>query len=397
MSFARRLAHIKEPKLRFGHGQAMEYPRDGLFLFGPVDQAQRIKQINYGIIGTRSALRRFRLWSKEVTGFIEPPNESPHHVCFPGFAEVFGAVWPNDPVEVIDDIEEWEIDSAARIENRHEAVYKTVDIFVSRLEEARRRLEVPIPLWFVVVPEIVYRLCRPKATVPVADRLPQTVTISEKFARSLATTPTLFPEDARQAEIYDYVLDFRRQLKARLLASQTVTQIIREPVLEPAAFTDGLQRPLLPGALDRANLAWNLCTAAYYKVGGLPWRVLNVRDGVCYVGITYKKTSSDAKGSYACCAAQMFLSDGDGVVFRGAMGPWYNSDLKQFHLSTDEAKNLTEMVIQAYRRDHRGAAPRELFLHAKSEFSEEEWLGFQAGCAKGNYAGRSKDQAGERY
>jgi hypothetical protein len=28
--------HLDEPRLSFGHDQSAEYPKDGLFLFGPV-------------------------------------------------------------------------------------------------------------------------------------------------------------------------------------------------------------------------------------------------------------------------------------------------------------------------------------------------------------------------
>ena len=35
------VSHIAEPKLEFAFGQKVEYPRDGLFLFGPCDAEKR--------------------------------------------------------------------------------------------------------------------------------------------------------------------------------------------------------------------------------------------------------------------------------------------------------------------------------------------------------------------
>lgn len=32
-----RLIHVPEPQLEFRFGQTVDYPRDGLYLFGPVD------------------------------------------------------------------------------------------------------------------------------------------------------------------------------------------------------------------------------------------------------------------------------------------------------------------------------------------------------------------------
>jgi len=85
--------------------------------------------------------------------------------------------------------------------------------------------------------------------------------------------------------------------------------------------------------------------------------------------------SSDSR--HACCAAQMFLSDGEGVVFRGALGPWYHTDTRQFHRDAPNARRLVGMVIEEYKREH-DAPPKELFLHATSTFTDDEWAGFKA-------------------
>jgi len=67
------------------------------------------------------------------------------------------------------------------------------------------------------------------------------------------------------------------------------------------------------------------------------------------------------------------------VVFRGALGPWFQTDTKQFHLNQDAAKNLIEMVVGEYTRLHYGP-PAELFIHAKSAFTDDEWRGFLSAC-----------------
>lgn len=75
----------------------------------------------------------------------------------------------------------------------------------------------------------------------------------------------------------------------------------------------------------------------------------------------------------------MFLSDGEGVVFRGALGPWFHPDTKQFHLDHAAAKKLVDTVLNEYKSRH-GQNPTELFIHAKSSFSDEEWAGFKDAC-----------------
>lgn len=131
---------------------------------------------------------------------------------------------------------------------------------------------------------------------------------------------------------------------------------------------------------DAASIAWKLGTGAFYKAGGKPWQLANVRDGVCYVGLVYKRSDLSTDPRHACCAAQMFLTDGDGVVFRGALGPWFHADSRQFHLDKKAAKNLVQMVTDEYKSQHDNRGPSELFIHATSTFTDEEWNGFSEGA-----------------
>jgi len=378
------LLYFEEPLLEFGFGQKLVYPRDGLFLFGPVGDTKQVSALRYGVIGTCDGVRRFHQWASVVGDFIDVPRRrvgskaiEPHHVPFPGFREAFRAEW-SEPSSVIADLDGREIERALRIANRHEAIRTAVDIFVNRLIGEHNRLENPPALWFVVIPEIVYRLGRPQSTVPKQDRIPGSVRISESRARQLGTEPTLFGVEEQEAEVYQYATHFRRQLKARLLKDRIVTQIVRETTLAPEEFKHD-NGSLVRRVEDPATIAWKLCTATYYKAGGRPWQLADVRPGVCYVGLGYKRSELAKDIRSACCAAQMFLTDGDGVVFRGAIGPWFQRDSRQFHLSRVAARNLIEMVAREYERVHDGP-PHELFLHGRSAFSDEEWAGFRDSC-----------------
>ena len=99
-----------------------------------------------------------------------------------------------------------------------------------------------------------------------------------------------------------------------------------------------------------------------------------MRAGVCYVGLVYKNIPNDPN-DHACCAAQMFLSEGDGVVFRGANGPWKTGDY-EFHLKPDAAKDLIRKVLTTYAELHAGP-PTELFIHGQTSFNDEEWQAFE--------------------
>ncbi len=373
--------------LEFGYGQKMVYPRDGLFLFGPVDNSAKLSATRFGAIGTPEGLRRFRKWSQQMAGYIEIPKPGPRsravepqHIPFPGFAEAFKSEWPVEPVASIEDLDPEEIHRLLHIENRHEAIHSVVDQFVSRLIRENNRLENPPSFWFVVVPEIVYELGRPQSVVPKEDRTAGEVVISQRRAKGLKVQPTLFGADERDAQVYEYAVNFRRQLKARLLKDRIVTQVVRETTLTPDEFRRDNGMPMRR-LEDGATVAWKLGTGAYYKGGGKPWQLANVRSGVCYVGLVYKRSELSSDLKHACCAAQMFLTDGEGVVFRGALGPWFHTDTKQFHLDNAAARNLINMVVEEYRHQHPGP-PAELFIHASSAFTDEEWGGFTEGCGK---------------
>jgi hypothetical protein len=378
------LVHIDEPLLEFRFGQKLVYPRDGLFLYGPVDGGR--PEVHYGAIGTPAGLARLERWTEMVASFLPPPPPrkgarliEPQHVAFPGFSAAFNSVWPVRPRTSLATIDGESLTKALRIANRNEAIKAAVDIYVTPLVAAASRMEAPPTFWFVVIPEEVYELGRPLSKVPVPERVQGTVRITRSEALKLEEQHTLFGIDEAEAEVYKYATHFRRQLKARLLNDKIVTQIVRETTLAPGDFLKSNGQPKRR-IEDPATIAWKLSTGAYYKDGGRPWQLADVRPGVCYVGLAYKRRDPTSDDRFAVCAAQMFLSSGEGVVFRGALGPWYRADSKQYHLDEEAARNLVVMVVKEYRGQHSNQPPAELFLHAKSSFTHEEWRGFKCGA-----------------
>ena len=145
--------------------------------------------------------------------------------------------------------------------------------------------------------------------------------------------------DQSDEDIFDDVPDFHRQVKARLLKLGHTSQLIRETTLAPDQFLNRAGYPLRPAAGCR-----NRCMEYCYRpllqnTGGAALETgAMCRPGVCYIGFVFKLIPNDPK-EHACCAAQMFLNEGDAVVFRGANGPWKTGDY-EFHLKKPEAKRL---------------------------------------------------------
>jgi hypothetical protein len=175
--------------------------------------------------------------------------------------------------------------------------------------------------------------------------------------------------------VYEFELNFHNQLKARLLDTRQVIQVVRESTLTPDEFDEKVRASIQ----DPASVAWNLVTTSFYKAGRPPWRLANIREGVCYVGLAFKRIERASGRDNACCGAQMFLGSGEGVVFRGAVGPWYSESEGNFHLDERQASSLMGMVVAAYKEMH-GRHPSELFIHGTTQFDSDEWAGFRKSC-----------------
>lgn len=64
------LQYIQEPLLQFGHGQDSPHPRDGLFLFGPLDAKENPDTMRIGVVATRTGLASYRRWLCEIKAGI---------------------------------------------------------------------------------------------------------------------------------------------------------------------------------------------------------------------------------------------------------------------------------------------------------------------------------------
>lgn len=368
---------ISEPKLEFGYRQTLEDPRNGLFLFGPIIDNRTPSQIRAGVIGTPRGVAMYRRWVEAANKFIPAASaNSLHQFPFPGFEAAFRSRWPISPITEIA-VSPTEISNTIRLSDRYKAIYDTVSVFERPIRRRLRDDDVQVDVWFVIIPDEVWKLGRPLSRLSSDQAIYSSPGLGPRVARKLFREPSLFQEDMDAAEVYRYELNFHHQLKARLIRTRAVVQVIRESSLNFEQDDDISRRRLQ----DPATLAWNLCTTAFFKAGGRPWKLAHVREGVCYVGLVFKINTVDPSSGNACCGAQLFLNSGDGLVFKGAIGPWYSRETKEFHLPEDEAKKLMTRVIQSYMQEN-GKEPAELFIHGRTRFNDAEWAGFGSAVPK---------------
>jgi len=359
---------IEEPNLAFGYGQKTIDPRDGLILFGPSTRG-KITHASIGVIGTEEGRQRLIRWLQRIQRPIFGTDDKIARPFYPGLESAFSFELSFESIVQIN-VEQTELDTYLRYTDSHQRVHNLVNVFVDKLIRYKREEEEPALVWFVVIPDKIYTYGRPKSAIPKSEDNIK-IGIKNKYSR---TAPSLFPEFAELQEAYKYEINFHSQLKAKLLKDGIVTQIVRESTIAYRDFQiDG--KPIRDLEKFESAIAWSISTSLYYKTGGLPWKLGEIREGVCYVGLVYKKYEKEEKN--ACCAAQMFLDSGDGLVFRGNVGPWYNPDTKEFHLSEESAYQLLDKALKTFLEKN-GKHPDEIFIHAKTYFDKDEWTGFEA-------------------
>lgn len=361
----------------FNYDQATEDPRDGLTLFGPLEKGKPYG-VRFAVVGPPDGIRRFREWLTSIQCPIGDPAEI-GRPYFPGFEAAFGIPWKPQPQFEIG-IDEFELHQRINYEDRHHRVYKAVDLYEEAILNTLNAEESPVDLWFVVVPDEVYRNCRPQSSIPTDARVHSTGQVTKGMITSVKEGQGLLFDSALATDIsnaYDFEVNFHNQLKARLLRRQLVTQIVRESTIAFQQVLNEKGKPLRDLAKVQQDIAWHLSTAAFYKSGGRPWKVSGIRDGVCYIGVVFKHVDLDKDPHMACCAAQMFLDSGDGVVFKGNNGPWYTGRRGEFHVDHDSARDLVRKAIETYKAKHPSKKPpTELFIHARTKFNDDEWRGF---------------------
>lgn len=376
--------HINEPDLEFAFAQRSAHPKDGLFLYGPHGKPKKIRDISVGVVGTPEGIAHFRAWARKLRNVVEvpPPGKGEkadrlHLANFPGLEQAFGITFEPDECSALS-IPLKDIDHATRIINLNEAVERVAKLYIDRVKKHLRNEEQSVDVWILVIPEIVYERCRPQSKRTGLALEKGAFTKKQKTRTNLPLLAAMGGVDHTAEQIFDDVADFHRRIKAEFLKIAP-TQLVRETTLAPEAFLNKAGFPVRR-TQEPATVAWNLATGLYYKTQTRPpWRLATVRPGVCYIGMVYKSLPNDPDG-HACCAAQMFLNEGDGVVFRGANGPWRTGD-KEFHLKKDAAKNLLSLVLKTYVETH-GAPPRELFIHGQTYFNKEEWDAFVSAAPK---------------
>ena len=233
------LVKIEEPKVLFGYNQKLEDPRDGLTIFGPLENLRPYGIIS-GVISTKNGLEKFKKFLTEIEGPIYN-RDNTSRPFFPGFNSVFKMEWSAKKIYHIN-IDESELGKCLYHEDVHSRTYQTVSLFADKIIAAKKDEHVDINLWVVIIPDEVYETCRPQSTLK-KELVITKKTITKTRAKNLLAEPALWDDMNQAAKPFAFEANFHNQLKARLLKYTLPTQIIRESTLSPGDYLNAFGLP----------------------------------------------------------------------------------------------------------------------------------------------------------
>src|SRR5207253_9232887 len=147
----------------FRHDQAMEDPRDGLTLFGPLDESKPYG-IKAGVIGTETGIRCFERWVEWVQRPVFNTTPLLGRPPFPGFETVFRSRWNTKPLLTLT-VTDAEIDEYLYLDEAHQRGYEPLGLLAIRILGAIRGEREKPELGFVLVRAKGGKYCRPTSFV----------------------------------------------------------------------------------------------------------------------------------------------------------------------------------------------------------------------------------------
>jgi hypothetical protein len=383
--------HIPEPQLIFGDGKQEPDPKTGLALHRPYDWnlPGRKSSIRLGVIGTGPMVDAFSRWldrcsrqvlpirqRKEEGEIVEKAMDALAYPPFPGLSAVFDAefiIGQNMTAE----LSAFEIKEVLNLPYFDQRVTRLVNIIAGKTKVLSEGMQAPDVIIVALPTEV-----RKQVTVPKHHRTRPDLRFSLGYA-------------LKQALDEDTALG-QQQLFA--LSPEETTQVValeeqrKEAEAEHGVFHHGLKAAVMPFGIpvqlawqatlegaptveDDATRAWNFWTGVYYKAGGIPWRVVGLDRGTCYVGVAFYRDLSD--GTLRTSMAQAFSDRGEGIVLRSEPFKWdENERSKTPHMPANVASSLMSSVIEAYEGVHDGP-PSRVVVHKWQRYWPEELQGLQ--------------------
>lgn len=342
--------YLEEPLLEFGEDTHI-CPRAGIADFSVYDSKNhpRRDDIYLGAIGTNPNFDLFDTWLKKISRHIPAkPSDKPN--LFPSFIGINkNTGYKKDFVfsdNNIKPILSKEVSKIINIKQPIERIEAAVELYAEKIKFLAQNKTPEVIV--CIIPDDLYDVIHS-----------QRITADEKA------------EDHLESKVET---NFRRMLKAKTMRYSNIPiQLVRENTLKG--------NPNGKGSIqDDATIAWNLCTALYYKSANnaIPWKLKSDPNKplTCHVGISFYM-SRDKEITYSSLA-QIFDEMGRNIILRGTPVN-IDKDDRRPHLDNNQAYELLSSAINEYRIAM-NTFPARLVIHKTSKYSQDELQGFSDAC-----------------
>jgi hypothetical protein len=383
----RLLAHFtEETPLQFANGATDIDQKRGLTLHGPADKSDLGPQtLRLGIVSSADGIQQVTTWISQFNERAIPATGLRPFVeqTFPGFLKAFHCRILTS-ADHNEEILNKEVNQVIDIVNPNLRIKRAAYLYASRVKNICRR---------VPRPDVI--ICH--EPTPVEEKCGAGMSSTEKRTGALSAKERdeakkireavqthhvlLAPLDEDTQNLIDMVVnqDFRALLKAKCLGDPVPIQILTQTILEKMLNHEQQVHPRI--GQDAATIAWNIAAAIYYKANHQPWRVGQLRQGTCYVGISFYFDKTTAEKDMHASLAQIFGETGKGLVVRGDSFKWNVENEGDPHLSEESAFALLNKAITVYKHHHNNQPPHRVCIHKSSHYSPSEKRGFLRACS----------------
>jgi hypothetical protein len=353
-----KVLRLEEPELFFGGNKKCRDPQVGLLNFGPHGGAEIGKEqtvsIKASIIGTTRSINASNAFLQRLNNRIPAEVKSSKEykgIDFPGLGL-------NGPLRfdiLVDENCVLKIDRSfvrnLRRLGRKDRIIKAVAEYCEKLDiltEAHPR------------PDIVL--------LPLDDELLTLCKEPHSKGDKIVYQHRDFgdPESAKAP-----MFDFHNHIKAQAAHPKRnfVTQLVQPETL---VFSEERQ--------NAALIAWNFSVGIYYKATGIPWKLADIDENTCFIGISFYREIMKGNMAMRASIAQVYMRTGESQVITGRPFEWDQQRKGRFvQLSPSQMAQIIKDSVQIFEKQ-RGKLPERLVVHKSSRFSSEEI----EGCIEGS-------------
>jgi hypothetical protein len=251
-----------------------------------------------------------------------------------------------DP-SAVESISNEEEELALQSASKQERIIKAVDLYEQKLQDLAGSTHPP--------PQVVL--------IPLSSRLVEKCKDpSQKGDRIVYQKRTL---DKRLPRSNYPLFDFHNTLKILSFKHNLPCQISLPSTLR---FDSDLQ--------DSSTIAWNYAVGVYYKATGNPWKLADLDDKTCFVGISFYEEVSEEESQMRTSMAHVYVKNAESQIIRGKPFKWTGGGYsRETTLDREHAYDILRDVVRLFE-NQRGSKPTRVVVHKTSRFTQDEIIGF---------------------